>query len=442
MPGRQKLERTLGFDGVLLFGIAFIAPLGIFAIFGELDQLSKGTPSGAYVLALGAMVLTALSYGRMVTLYPFAGSAYTYVRRAIGGHVGFLVGWAVVLDYLLLPMVSWLVAGVFLAPVFPGIPIWLWVIGLAALTTAVNVAGLVIAKCVNMVLLFIQFLVLIAFIGLAVRYVWLASGPSGLVSVEPFFRADVPISATLAAASLAAISFLGFDAISTLAEETIDPKRTLRRAILSVAIVAGVMFIIISYILVLAHPSDTFRDVQSAAEEIAGAIGGDLFKAFFLIGFVTTQLAGGVSQQASVGRLLFAMGRDGTLPRLFGYLHPTFKTPLFNLVLAGLVGLTGLTIDVETAFFFVNFGAFVAFTFVNLAVIAHALRSDMAAEGGNLLVWFVLPGLGAAADVWLLVNLPSEAHFLGATWLALGIVYLLVLTRGLRRPPPEILIDE
>jgi putrescine importer len=186
-PGQHELRRTLRLGGVVLFGLAYIAPMSVFAIYGELDQLSRGTPAGAYLLALGAIALTALSYGRMVTIYPVAGSAYTYVRRTISDPIGFLVGWAAVLDYLLLPMAAWLISAVFLAPAIPGVPIWVWIIVIGGCTTAVNIVGLVLANRVNIVLVAFEMLVIAAFVALAIRYVWLGSGPGGLVSVEPFF---------------------------------------------------------------------------------------------------------------------------------------------------------------------------------------------------------------------------------------------------------------
>ncbi len=435
--GQQELRRTLRLGGVVLFGVAYIAPMSVFAIFGELDQLSRGTPAGAYLLALGAILLTALSYGRMVTIYPVAGSAYTYVRRTISGHVGFLVGWAAVLDYVLLPMAAWLISAVFLAPAIPSVPVWVWIILIGGLTTAVNIAGLVLANRVNMILVAFEMIVIAAFIALAARYVWLGSGPGGLISVEPFFKADVPLSATLAGAALAALSFLGFDALTTLAEETVDARRTIRRAILIVAVVCGALFVISAYATAIAHPSTTFGDLQSATESIAATIGGDFFKLFFLVGFITTQIASGVSTQASVGRLLFAMGRDQVLPRPFRYLHPTLRTPVVNIALAGMIGLLGIVLDVSTAVSFVNFGAFVAFTFVNLSVIAYALRTRPAQTPWQRIAWFIPPAAGAVANFWLLLNLETAAHILGASWLALGAIYLAVLTRGFRRPPPE-----
>jgi putrescine importer len=433
-----RLKRTLRLRGVVVFGLTYIAPLGIFAIYGVLDETSHGTPAGAYLLAFSAILFTAISYARMVALYPFAGSAYTYVRRAVSDHVGFLVGWAALLDYILLPMVAWVMASTFLAPTFPNVPTWVWIVALAGTTTIVNVLGLVLAKRINIALLAVQLVVLGAFVALALRHIWLGSGPGGLISVDPFFRYDVPFSATMAAAALAALSFLGFDAMTTLSEEAADPKRTMGRAVVIVAIVCGFLFTLTAYVIELAHPSLHFPHPAAAAESIARRIGGDMFMVVFLAGLVATQLAASISMQATVGRLLFAMGRDGVLPRPFAYLHPRLRTPVVNIVLTGLVGLAGLFLDLATAASFVNFGAFIAFTFVNVSVIAHALRAGISLKGWNAIPWLLLPALGAFTDVWLLANLSRDAHILGGAWFALGVIYLLFLTRGLQQPPPSV----
>jgi amino acid transporter len=426
----------------VLFGMSYIAPLGMLAIYGELDQISKGTPSGAYLLATVAMLFTALSYGRMVTLYPVAGSAYTYVRRTIGNHLGFLIGWMAMLDYILLPAVAWLLGGVFASSVTPGIPMAAWILIFVLATTAVNVGGIMLAERMNYVLMAVQLAVLILFTFMAAHHVWATSGSAALVSSDPFFRSEIPISATVAGAAFAALSFLGFDAITTLSEETVNARKIMRRAILTVALVCGTLFIVVSYVTELAHPGTGFRDPQSAVDEIAHAVGGNFLKVLFIAGILTTQAAGGVAMQTTVARLLYAMGRDGVLPRPFAYLHPRFKTPVFNLALTGLIGLVGLIVTVETATTFINFGAFVAFTFVNLSVIAHAWKTRRQRRMAGMALWLLPAAIGVAATVWLLLNLGIYAHILGGIWCGIGIVYLAVLTRGFKRPPPQLATKE
>jgi putrescine importer len=433
------LTRTLGLRAVVLFGLAYMTPLIVLGIFGIIAETTAGATPSAYLLALGAMLFTAYSYGRMARTYPVAGSAYTYVRRAIDSRAGFLVGWAVLLDYFFLPMVIWLIGAAYLSAQFPGVPFSLWVLAFIVLTTVLNVLGIKVAQRANAVLMTFQILVLAFFVLLAVRSLVAGSGVGSLFAVTPFLNGDSTVSGIAAGAAIAAYSFLGFDAVTTLTEETRDPRRTIPRAILLVALIGGGVFVFVAYVTQLVHPGGVFENAASAAFDIAGAIGGSLFGAVFLAGLVVAQFASGLAAQASASRLLFAMGRDAVLPRrVFGRVHPRFHTPVAGILLSGLVGLVALRLDVATSTSFINFGAFTAFTAVNLSVIALYLRRRRTGERLPVLGYVVVPAVGAAVDVWLLTNLDGTAITLGLVWLALGVVYLAVLTRGFRQPPPEV----
>ncbi|WP_211241409.1 APC family permease [Pseudonocardia spinosispora] len=437
---QPTLDRSLTLRSIVLFGLAYMAPMIVLGTFGAIAEETKGSVPSAYLLALVAMLFTAYSYGRMAATYPVAGSAYTYVRRTIDSRVGFLIGWATLLDYFFLPMVIWLIGGTYLQQGFPGVPLWLWVVGFIVLTTILNVIGIKVADRANFLLMTFQLLVVVAFVVLSLRHVFVASGSVGSwFSAEPFANPATTFAAIAGGAGIAAYSFLGFDAVTTLTEETINPKRTMPRAILLVALLGGAIFAIVTYATQLVHPGFQFADVDSAAFEIARTIGADLFAAIFLAGFVVTQFASGIAAQASVSRLLYAMGRDEVLPRkVFAYLQPKFRTPAVGIAICGVAGLIGLALDVNTAVSLINFGAFLAFTSVNVCVIALYLRRRGAEERRGVFGYLVLPLIGAVIDLYLLFNLSGLALTLGVCWLALGFVYLLFLTRGFRRPPPEI----
>jgi len=438
MTNAVKLDRALGLWSVVLFGLAYMTPMIVFGTFGALATTSQGTTAMAYLIAAGAILLTAISYGVMARVYPVAGSAYTYARRSINASVGFLVGWAVLLDYFFLPMVIWLIGAAYLTSAFPSIPAWTWIVGFILLTTIVNIVGIAFANRVNLILMVVQFAILIAFVFLAARYVMAASGPGGLVSAKPFFTTGVPFSASIAGAAIAAYSFLGFDAVSTLTEETKDAKRTMPLAILITALAGGLIFVVSAYITQLAHPGMSFVSVDAAATEIARTIGGDVFVTIFLATLVVAQFTSGLAAQASVGRLLYAMGRDSVLPSaFFGKLDASWHTPLLNLVLVGIVGLLALTMDVTTSTSFINFGAFLAFTAVNISVIALYLRGDAQVKPLGMIVGIIIPAVAAVCDLFLLWNLDSHAKVLGLIWLAIGIVYLAYLTRFFQAAPPE-----
>jgi putrescine importer len=437
-PG-ATLERRLGLPGVVLFGLAYMAPLIVLGTFGVVATTTGGTVPSAYILALVAMLFTAASYGKMAATHPVAGSAYTYVRKAIDSRLGFLVGWAVLLDYFFLPMVIWLIGGAYLSAQFPAVPSWLWLIAFILLTTVLNVLGIKIAEKANFVLMAFQILVIAFFVVLSISQV--VSDGHSLASGDPFFHPGSTFATISGGAALATYSFLGFDAVTTLTEETIEPRRTIPRAILLTALIGGGIFVVLAYFTQLVHPGSVFNDESSAAFEIATHIGGNLFASFFLAGLVVAQFASGIAAQASASRLMFAMGRDGVLPRIFGRLQPKLHTPTFAIGLTGLVGLIALALDVTTSTSFINFGAFTAFTMVNVSVIATWIR-ERNTNRRNVLTWLVAPAIGAVVDLWLLLNLDGIALVFGLVWLGIGIVYLTFLTHGFRRPPPEITFEE
>jgi amino acid transporter len=432
------LERTLSLQAVTLFGLAYLAPLIVLGTFGVLAQISAGATASAYLLSMGVMLFTAFSYGKMAGIYPVAGSAYTYTRRSIGSHIGFLVGWAILLDYFFIPMVIWLIGAAFLSAAFPAFPTWIWILGFIVITSGLNLLGIRAASNVNALLMIFQILVLVFFVVLSLHYV--IKGGGSIYSAAPWFNGKTTLFGIAGGAALAAYSYLGFDAVTTLTEETIDARTTIPRAIMLVIILGGAMFIIAAYATQLVHPGGVFKNVDSAALDIAKQIGTQLFVSVFLAGLIIAQFTAGLSAQAAVSRLLYAMGRDSVLPkRFFGYINPRLRTPVLNILLAGVTGLIALRLDVATSTSFINFGAFTAFTFVNLSVIALYMKGHK--RGWKIVITdLVVPGIGALADVWLLLSLDTNAKVLGAIWLVLGIAYLAYLTKFFRVPPPEIAI--
>jgi amino acid transporter len=379
----------------------------------------------------------------MAVAYPVAGSAYTYVRRAIDSRMGFLVGWAILLDYLFLPMVIWLIGGSYLSAQFPGVPMALWIIGFILITTVLNILGIKVADKANYVLMAFQLLVIVFFVALAIGSVVSASGVGGLASTEPFFNSTSSFATVSAGAAIAAYSFLGFDAVTTLTEETVDPRRNVPRAIMLIALIGGGIFVGVSYVTQLVHPGGVFEDSASAASSIALQIGGQLFGAIFLAGLVVAQFASGLAAQASASRLIYAMGRDSVLPKaVFGRLSAKFHTPVVNLVITGAVGLIAIFLDVATSTSFINFGAFTAFTLVNVAVVCHYLRRRRAGEQLNAVSYVVVPAIGAVICGYLLSQLDSNAITLGVSWLVLGVVVLALITRGFKAAPPEMTATE
>ena len=437
-----RLQRTLSLGSVVLFGIAYMTPIIVLGTFGILAQSTHGAVPAAYLAALVAMFFTAMSYARMASAFPVAGSAYSYVRKAISPKLGFIAGWAVLLDYLFLPMAIWLIGAAYLGSAFPSIPQPIWVLAFIVITSLINIMGLKLANTVNALLMIVQFLVLAAFVGLCIHYIG-GDASKPLWTLTPFFNGDMQMPLIMSGAAIACYSFLGFDAVSTLTEETRDPRRTIPKAIMLITLIGGMIFVGVSYFVQLAHPSFQFESVDSAAYEIARNIGGDVFVTLFLIGLIVGQFASGLSAQASGSRLLFAMGRDGVLPKsFFGTLNERYGTPVNSILLCAVVALLALKLDVTTSTSFINFGAFLAFSLVNLSVIFHYWIGGEKRGPRELLLFLIFPLIGLLADLWLMISLDKLAIMLGVSWLAIGCIYLAWLTGGFRRQPPEMDFQE
>jgi len=439
---------------VLLFGLAYLTPIEVLGIYGVLTDASHGHTTLAYLVALLAMLLTALSYARLARQYTQTGAAYNYARRALHPTLGFLVGWATLLDYCFMPLVCWTIGATYLHETFPFVPVGVGVGLIVMTTTTINIMGITGAARLNVALMFAQFCIIAIFLGLCLNAVLgaYASDPSrhAIVLTAPLTGLTTPgdasassaLSVTMTGAAIAAYSFLGFDALGTLSEETIDPQKTMPRAIILTVACGGLIFVACAYLLQLASIGYSFANPLLATLDIAAKVGGKGFVYVVTAGLVVAEFAAGMVTQASVGRLIYAIGRDGMLPGpLFCRLHARFKTPVFNILLSAAFGLLALTLPLRTILAFISFGAFLAFTVVNLCVIRlyiaprrpPCVHGPMHGVFCGAVSGLILPACGAIADIWLLMQLEASALLIGGAWLLLGTVYLCWRTRGFTR---------
>lgn len=435
------LQRVLGLPALVLFGLAYMVPLTVFTTYGVVTDSTAGHLPGAYVLTLVAMLFTAYSYGRMVAVHPYAGSAYTYTQKSFGAHTGFLVGWALLLDYIFLPMINYLVIGIYLNAQFPSIAQPVWIVAAILLVTGLNVLGIRLVTRMNLLLVAFQLIFIAVFVIAAVRSISAGGAPS---LTAPFFGDNPQYGALFAGAAILCLSFLGFDAISTLSEETHNPRRTIPLAIMLTTVIGGVTFIAVSYIAHLAFPDyGAFTDVDSASLDVMKRVGGSLLASFFTAAYIAGCFASAMASQASVSRILYAMGRDGVLPRrVFGRLSLRFHTPVLATLVVGAVSFVALFISLELAAAMISFGALAAFSFVNLSVIKHYIVDAGRRSGADIVRYAVVPGIGVALTAWLWTSLSSTTFVVGGIWVAVGVAYLLFLTRGLTRRPPQLALDE
>ncbi|EKD7757284.1 APC family permease [Shigella sonnei] len=396
-PGKTRLRKSLKLWQVVMMGLAYLTPMTVFDTFGIVSGISDGHVPASYLLALAGVLFTAISYGKLVRQFPEAGSAYTYAQKSINPHVGFMVGWSSLLDYLFLPMINVLLAKIYLSALFQEVPPWVWVVTFVAILTAANLKSVNLVANFNTLFVLVQISIMVVFIFLVVQGLHKGEGVGTVWSLQPFISENAHLIPIITGATIVCFSFLGFDAVTTLSEETPD----------------------------------------AALPEIALYVGGKLFQSIFLCTTFVNTLASGLASHASVSRLLYVMGRDNVFPeRVFGYVHPKWRTPALNVIMVGIVALSALFFDLVTATALINFGALVAFTFVNLSVFNHFWRrKGMNKSWKDHFHYLLMPLVGALTVGVLWVNLESTSLTLGLVWASLGGAYLWYLIRRYRKVP-------
>lgn len=442
MEQSNHIERKLKLIHVVAVGLAYMSPMAVFDTFGIASDISSGHVPAAYIVVFIAILFTALSYGKLVRQFPTAGSVYTYTRNIINPYLGVVVGWVTFIAYIALPMINALLADIYLSAGFPEIPGWVWIAGLLVVISFLNIFGVKLAASLNLLLVVFQALVGIIFTYLTIRSI--VKGPESFITIGEIFPSGDEVSGLFGAAALLALSFIGFDAITTLSEDTINPKKTIPRAILIVAGIGGVFFFGVTYFMQSLFPDvSIFNDIEGASPEIAVMIGGNLFLSFFLAGALFSVFASGLAAQLSASRLLYAMGRDGVLPkRFFGYLHPKFNSPVANILLIGVLSLSAIFLSLEEATSLINVGAFTAFSFVNLCVIFNFFKHKGPRSLGFIIGSFIFPAIGLAFIVYLWASLDIFAIVAGIVWALLGTIYLAFTTDFFKKEPPQIAFDE
>ena len=438
----NTLKRTMKLHHLVIFGVAFLTPMIAYTIYGVIATASHGVESGSICFAVIAMLFTALSYGHMAKAFPAAGSTYTYTRKAINAKLGVVAGWIVLLGYVFFPMAIWLIGASYFSAAVPAVPSWVWLIGFIVVTSLINIVGVEVGSKINFIMVSIQVVIIVAFLIFTIKAITEGMGEGTLASFSPFYNPDIDFSYTVAGAAAACYCFLGFDALTTFTEDTIDPTKNIPRSIILTLLVCGAIFLVVTYFTHLVHPSFDYPNPDNAAYDIAKQVAPSIFGGIFLIGTIAGQFAAGLSAQASGARLLYAMGRDGVLPKkFFGNLNHKTQTPVNAIILTGVVALFAVFLDVTKATAYINFGGFVAFFFVNISVIVYYFVKQKQRSVKGFFLYLVFPVLGALLCLYLLVHLDKIAIILGCAWTVAGIIYLLVLTRGLKEEPPELGID-
>jgi putrescine importer len=418
---QTALRRVFGTGSLVMFGLAYLVPLTVFTTFGSVSKLTQGHLPLAYLVTSLAMLFTASSYARLVKTVPVAGSAFSYAGAAFGKHVGFITGWTLLLDYILMPAINYVIIGIYLGAQFPAIPATLWSVMAIGLVTALNIVGVDVVRRSSVALVIFQLIFALVF--LAATFL----SPAATPTADPFLASGTAWHGIFAGAAVLCLSFLGFDAVSTLSEEARDPTRTVPRAIMLTTMIGGMIFIALSYAGAILLPDwRMIAASDSAGLEVMRPLG-RFMSGFFLAAYISGCLASALAAQASVSRVLYAMGRENVLPKAaFGELSPRFQTPArATLIVAVLSGAT-LLFQLDTLASLISFGALFAFSLVNLALPKLHSMFGSGSSRRQRVAMAIAPTIGFACTLWLWCNLSSLALAVGLSWMAIGVIYAFV----------------
>jgi len=427
------LRRSLGLWDLVLYGLIVIQPTAPMPVFGVIYTEARGHVVTAVLLAMIAMLLTAISYGHMARLHPQAGSAFTYVGKELHPAGGYLAGWCMAMDYVLNPLICTIWCSKAAQNFVPEVPYLIWAIAFAAMFTLLNLNGVETSARMNAALAAALGIVILMFVIAAMRFL----AHNGIYSdwhnfSIPFFDPGTfSTRAVLHGTSLAVLTYIGFDGITTLSEEAHKPQRDVPRAVVLTCLVTGIVAAIEVYLaqLVWGH-SGPFPEIDTAFVHVAGRAGGaPLFIAVNAALLVAT-IGSGMGAQLGAARLLYAMGRDGALPgRFFAAIEPRKRIPRNNVLLIGAISLLGaLVMSYETGAELLNFGALLAFMGVNIASLRHAMRFQ---ERGRASLMF-LAACGFLVCLLLWLNLSQLAKIAGSCWACVGILLWFVRKRTMK----------
>ena len=439
---QARLHRTLGLWNLIIIGMVIIQPTAPMGIYGVISNKAHGHVVTAILIAMVAMLFTAISYGRMARIYPSAGSAYTYVGQEMHSAMGYVVGWGMVMDYLINPLICTAFCAQAAMNILPGLSFYLWILFFAVFFTWTNLRGIKTSARMNEALCAGMVVVVALFLAVVARAVWGIHHDPGFFT-HPFYEpGSFHASNIFAGTSVAVLTYIGFDAVSTLSEEVENPRRNIMLATVLVCLITGVLSGLEVYAAQLIWGSKPFAsdDVVSAFAMVSRQAGGAILSQIMNFTLLIANMGSGMGSQLAAGRLLYGMGRGNALPKsFFGAIEPKRRIPRNNIIAVGGFALVGAALlqfysgrlgggAYEIGAECLNFGAFVAFMGVNAAAFVHHLRHEKKSSLGG----YVVPALGFVICAFIWVHLSKPALVLGFVWMTAGIAYGAVRTRGFR----------
>lgn len=419
------LKKTLKMWDLVIFGMAFMAPVAAMSMYGIVTMISKGHSVLAYLIGFVAMLFTAYSFGKMVDAFPVAGSTYTYAQRALHPKLGFIAGWGMLLDYLFIPILTFLISANFSHALVPTIPVWAWVLIFAIPVTIVNILGVELAAKMNFLLVFLMIVAVFAFVISTVHFI--VTGQESLVNFHAIYNPSTfSLGSIVSGAAITTVAYLGFDAITTLAEEANVSGKRIGIAIILTCVIQTCFYLAVVYLGDIIQGDYTkIGNPDTAFFALLDKVAGSFLQTFITLMIIASGVASALASQSASSRMLFGMGRDNIIPKkFFGYIHPKFKTPVYNILLMSAMGIIGAIIsNLQAISDLVAFGGLFGFSCVNLSVISYYFIKQ---KERNIVKHLIVPIIGLAVCLYILFGLSTVGKIVGVCWLIIGTVYVFV----------------
>lgn len=438
MPDTVHLKRSLKLWHLIVYGIIIIQPVAPMGIYGTVYNVAHGHVALTLLVAMVAMLFTAVSYGRMARVYPEAGSAYIYVSKEVNPHLGYIVGWSMLMDYMLNPVLCVILCSQLTRNILPSVPYFAWVLAYGLVITFFNTRGVQTSGRVNAILAGAMGLAVVLFFAEGITYLLRVMHPSHAELLKPFFDApNFRMGAIFQGTSIAVLSYIGFDGISTMAEEVENPRRNILLATVFTCLFMGCISMGQVYLAQMAQPyHGPFPEstVDSAFVFAAQIFGGRVLFHIINTTLLVANFGSGIAAMYGASRLMYSMGRNRSLPpRLFGALNPRTQVPLYNVLILGVIAIgASFFLSYGQGAELLNFGAFIAFIGVNAAALLHCHRTGRHEDKnlGSILFSYASPIAGILICTFIWIHLSRNSQILGTIWIVVGLITMGFMRRN------------
>lgn len=444
---KEEFNRLLGAVALSILGMLTMLPIAPTQVFSAAAIESAGMAPLVYLICLMAMIFTCWSYTCMSKEFPLAGSAYTFIQRGMNPHVGFVMGWLMVVEYVVVTGMLTKFSTVWLSEMIPGVPEWVTYVLIfvfAAFMTLINYRGINIARMTNYIFFGLQMSAILVFTICAVKFVFVDGGGLAGFSIKPFYQpGQITWSLVAKATSIAMLGFIGFDAISAHSEEAKDPKKTVSKAMMISLLVIGGLFMLQAYMATLVHPNHTDLDAKMGYFDIIREASGDfVYYYWIIVAVISVGIANNLVVQSAVSRIIFSMSRDGLLPdkKLLSKVHPKFKTPYMSIVFVGIMAVaTALFLSLDTLQRQVNFGATTGYFVLGITVPwYYFFVKKVKLTIANIIGYGVAPIIGAAIIGFVWSGFDATTYYVGFSIMAVGILYGAYKSNWYKKVPPAL----